>query len=133
MKGLEREWLLLQQQYESYERLSLSIKVVAVIVTALLYGFQIAYGAIFVVLLLLIDCMLKTFQQRLESRLLTVEQFIQNNSQQGGFRLYLEWQNQPRGLSVLLHQYLRAAVRPTQAVIYLLLLIFWGLVQVQWF
>lgn len=129
MKGLEQEWLLLQQQYENYEQQSLYLKSVTVLFSAFICWGKIDFGVVFVALLFLIDCMLKTFQQRLELRLFTLEKQINDNNQERGFYLYHQWQSQPRGLLSLIREYVRVGLRPTQAVVYLVLLMFLGLVQ----
>ena len=116
---LESEWLLLQNQFDSYEKYSLIIKLFSVGIIAFAYTSKAV--STFVLILLLVlwlqDAIWKTFQARIETRLLQVEAgFVagadnsvtgcQFNSQ------YLETRPGTVGLIV---EYFKQSLRPTVA------------------
>lgn len=118
--NLESEWALLQNQFDSYEKYSLIIKLFAVGVLTLAFTANVV--SIFVICLLLIlwmqDAIWNTFQARIETRLLALEGALavfeddrdmtvcQFNSQ------YLKTRPGTAGLIV---EYFKQAIRPTVA------------------
>ena len=129
---LENEWALLQNQFDSYEKYSLLIKLINVglLTTAYLLNSL----SVFIMLLLLVlwgqDAIWKTFQSRIETRLLTIEQSIISGANEGGYQFNSQYQkNSLTGLS-LIAEYFRQAIRPTVAFphVVLLLMVFVDLV-----
>ena len=76
--SLHQEWLCLQNQYDSYEKFSLIIKLVSVVLTSLmLFVAHIGVWAIpLVCILWLQDGIWKTFQNRIGERLFVLEKAI---------------------------------------------------------
>lgn len=111
----ETEWCLLQNQFDSYEKHSLYIKLLGVIV--LLTAETSDLLGIFTVLLLMVlwlqDAIWKTFQSRIEARLLQVEKYISEGSEEGVFQFNSEFYKvRSSGLS-LVSEYIRQSIRPT--------------------
>ena len=131
------EWCLLQNQFDSYEKYSLTIKLFAI--TLLSTAFILNTLTIFILILLIIlwvqDAIWKTFQSRIETRLLQLEKDIANehssaNKTKKAYQfnsLYLL--NRPSNIA-LINEYLRQAIRPTIAFphIFLLLLLSFKLI-----
>lgn len=127
---LANEWSLLQNQCESYEKFSLLIKLVAIVLlgTTLLVrpGNEPAIAAVIGVLWLQ-DAIWKTFQHRIETRLLQIEGYLaasQAGSDSDGvaYQLNTAFLTQRRRGGVL-KEYLTQAARPTVAFPYAALLI----------
>ena len=123
------EWSLLQNQFDSYEKYSLLIKLVGVLVlcaTVLVGKPGLPVAGILLVLWIL-DAIWKTFQARIESRLLTLEALLADNepcSTQRGRAYQVNTavlENRPRGIA-LLPDYLLQAARPTVAFAHVALL-----------
>ena len=122
------EWSLLQNQFDSYEKYSLLIKLVGVLVlcaTVLVDRPGLSVAGILVVLWMQ-DGIWKTYQARIESRLLELESVLADepySAPQGGFyqfnTAFLD--NRQRGFALLL-EYLLQAVRPTVAFTHVALL-----------
>ncbi|MEC8427445.1 MAG: hypothetical protein VXZ35_03410 [Pseudomonadota bacterium] len=116
-KSLETEWCVLQNQYDSYEKHSLYIKLasVAVFTTAVVtQSIGLSMVAILLVLWLQ-DAIWKTFQSRIEPRLLQLEQCIAGDLKAPAFQFNREYQKNRRGLVGLIAEYLQQSVRPTIA------------------
>ena len=127
---LANEWSLLQNQCDSYEKYGLAIKLIAIVLlgTTLLVrsGNEPAIAAVTCVLWLQ-DAIWKTFQRRIETRLLQVEAYLaisQAGSDSEGVAYQLNTaflaQRQRGGV---LKEYLTQALRPTVAFPYAALLI----------
>jgi hypothetical protein len=113
MKPLHQEWLALQAQHERYEALALVVKLVAFAATVLVPDNTLAL--LLLALLWLQEAVLKTFQGRLEDRLLAVEAALKAGGDAPAMQLHSDWlASRPRGLG-LLGQYLKSALRPTVA------------------
>lgn len=122
---LIQEWQLHQQQVEHYERFTLLIKLCAFLVTilSLLFGAQ-WFAIVIISLLWLQDGIWKTFQSRLESRILQLEDALHyNDGSASAFQLHSEWQTSRPSTTALITAYLRCAVRPTVAYPYPLLML----------
>ncbi|WP_088332778.1 hypothetical protein [Lacimicrobium sp. SS2-24] len=117
----QSQWLTLHQQYEHYEMLALVIKLVAVVLTLVAVMFAAAYWPVLLILavLWLQEGIWKTFQARLEASLLALETQVTDDDL---LPLYTNWQQNRPGLFPLVAQYLRAALRPTVAYPYLVLM-----------
>lgn len=119
---LASEWSLLQKQFDSYEKYSLLIKLSNIGVLAAAYFSN--HLSVFVLLLLLIlwlqDAIWKTFQSRIDVRLLQLEGYLSNehaleNRDGIAFQfnsLYV--QNRPGNVG-LLKEYFSQSLRPTVA------------------
>ena len=111
------EWCLLQNQFDSYEKHSLYIKLLSVIV---LLAAEISNViSIFIVLVLMVlwlqDAIWKTFQSRTELRLLQIEKYISEESEESEFQFNSEYHSvRLSGLS-LINEYVRQSIRPTVA------------------
>lgn len=122
---LIQEWQLNQQQVEHYERFTLLIKLCAFLVTILSLLFGAQWLAVLVVCMLwLQDGIWKTFQSRLEERILQLEDALYyNDGSARPFQLHTQWQAQRPGTVALIISYLRCATRPTVAYPYPLLML----------
>lgn len=111
------EWCLLQNQFDSYEKHSLYIKLLSVIV--LLAGEIAEVVSLFIPLVLGVlwvqDAVWKTFQSRIEPRLLQVEKCIASNSEESAFQFNNEYQKVCLTGFSLIGEYARQALRPTVA------------------
>ncbi len=127
-KEFETEWCLLQNQFDSYEKHSLYIKLLSVIV---LLAAEISdevniFIALILAVLWLQDAIWKTFQSRIEPRLLQIEKYISERSQQSAFQFNSEYQRvRLSGLS-LIGEYLRQSIRPTVAFPHFVLILISG-------
>jgi len=130
---LATEWSLLQNQFDSYEKHSLLIKLSSIGVLATAYFTD--HLSVFILCLLLIlwlqDAIWKTFQSRIDVRLLQVEAYLTHednleNTNGKAFQfnsLYLK--NRPNIIG-LIKEYLGQALRPTIAFPHLLLIVLLG-------
>jgi len=130
---LAEEWSLLQKQFDSYEKHSLLIKLFSIGILAASYFTD--HLSVFILCLLLIlwlqDAIWKTFQSRLDVRLLQLEAWLASegdleNPAGQAFQfnsLYL--QNRPSSIG-LIKEYFGQALRPTIAFPHLLLIIILG-------
>ncbi|MDF1831660.1 MAG: hypothetical protein P1U52_04865 [Porticoccaceae bacterium] len=130
---LASEWSLLQNQYDSYEKYSLLIKLSSIGVLSAAYFTN--HLSVFVLLLLLIlwlqDAIWKTFQARIDARLLQLEDYLSNeqgleNRDGIAFQFNsLYAQNRPSNIG-LLKEYLGQSLRPTVAFPHIVLVIILG-------
>ena len=121
----EAEWCLLQNQFESYEKHSLYIKLSSILILFLSHTVSIsATSTVFILLVLwLQDAIWKTFQSRLEPRLLQIEKNIREKTEANAFQFNSDYQLvETRGLSKIL-EYAKQAIRPTVAFPYIALII----------
>lgn len=115
---LENEWALLQDQFDSYEKFSLIIKLFSVGV--LVFAFSCAGISLSITALLLIlwlqDAIWKTFQARIESRLLQLETAIAASSDELiSCQFNSQYLKTRPGTAGLLVEYFKQALRPTVA------------------
>jgi hypothetical protein len=116
------EWSLLQKQFDNYEKHSLLIKLSSIGILSA--GYFTNHLSAFVLLLLLIlwlqDAIWKTFQARIDTRLLQLEDYLSNehtleNRDGIAFQFNsLYAQNRPGNVD-LLKEYLGQSLRPTVA------------------
>ena len=123
--NLGNEWKVLQNQFDSYEKYSLLIKLVNIALVSAAYLSN--NISVFIILLLLIlwgqDAIWKTFQSRIETRLLNIEKYIVSGSQDQAYQFNSQYQiNSLTGIA-LINEYLRQAIRPTIAFPHVLLLL----------
>ena len=130
---LKNEWAILQNQFDSYEKYSLIIKLVAIIILAVSGILYHANAIVFFLLLVLWfqDAIWKTFQSRIEVRLLQLERGLSNgdgieSTEDQDINPYqynsLYVKNRPKN-SELIKEYLTQAVRPTVAFPHVVLLV----------
>jgi len=114
---LENEWAILQQQFDSYEKYSLLIKLINIGLLSAAY-FSNAMGLMIMFLLLVVwgqDAIWKTFQSRIENRLLIIEQFIVKGADEEGYQYNSQYQKNSFSGFALIVEYARQAIRPTVA------------------
>jgi hypothetical protein len=115
---LGREWAVLQNNHEQYERSALLIKLSAVLlcVGGLLLGFDALWMAPVLLMLWLQEGIYRAFQARLGVRLLRVEQRLaQLPAAALAFQLHSEWQASRPDAAGLVREYLACAAKPTVA------------------
>ena len=127
---LANEWSLLQNQFDSYEKYSLLIKLSSIaLVCATYFSDSLSTVAPFLLLILwLQDSIWKTFQSRIDTRLLQLESYLSSGHQLENVNgkayqfnsLYLQSRPSSAGL---INEYFRQAIRPTIALPYVLLLL----------
>jgi len=119
------EWCLLQNQFDSYEKHSLYIKLVSVFVllAAEISNVINIFIALILVVLWLQDSIWKTFQSRIEPRLFQLENYISDGSEASAFQFNSEFHKvRLSGLS-LITEYGRQSIRPTVAFPHLVLVL----------
>jgi len=79
----------------------------------------------FILILWLQDGIWKTFQSRLEARILFVEDKLRDNIDDKGisFQLYSQWQDSRAGVAGLIKEYLVNSIKPTVAYPYSILIV----------
>ena len=128
INDLKMEWTLLQNQYDSYEKYSLVIKLVCLYISAntLISETVSPYLLAVIAIFWLLDGIWKTFQSRIESRLLDLEQALgkqQSETRIAAYQFNTEFAKQRPPGSVLIAEYLKQALRPTIAFPYALLIL----------
>lgn len=135
--SLAAEWTLLQNQYDSYEKHSLWIKLLALALVALVLLVTATSGAripapllVISLLLWMQDAIWKTFQGRIESRLLELEGLLAEASRSPSGGIAYQYNTafaaqRPAAVGLLL-EYVQAARRPTVAFPHLLLVALLG-------
>ena len=131
--NLSSEWSLLQGQFDSYEKHSLLIKLSSIGILSAAYFTN--HLSVFVLLLLLVlwlqDAIWKTFQARIDARLLQLEEYLSNehaleNRDGIAFQFNsLYAQNRPGSVG-LLKEYLGQSLRPTVAFPHIVLITILG-------
>lgn len=126
---LSNEWMLLQNQYDSYEKYSLVIKLLAMIV---FYCSHISEKIGWIILILLSvfwlqDAIWKTFQSRIELRLLALEEALSDSqtdlkSKVLAFQFNRDFMAKRPSQFGLIKEYLLQALRPTVAFPYIVLI-----------
>ena len=123
---LMTEWCLLQNQFDSYEKHSLYIKLVSIMVllSAEISG-VIGIPIIFILLVLWgQDAIWKTFQSRIEPRLLQLEKSIADDSSENSCQFNTEYNKVSLGGIALIIEYARQSIRPTIAFPHVVLILF---------
>lgn len=128
-RRFEQEWLSLQNHYEHYERGSLLIKLVCVVLfaAALVLRFNVIVAAVLVLILWLQEGIFRTCQARMGDRLLQVEASLRESAQTKqtaqAFQLHTEWLKTRPSAVGLIMEYAKNAARPTVAFPYIVLLV----------
>lgn len=119
---LAAEWSLLQNQADSYEKYALLIKLLGttLLAAALLVETASVLMLVILAILWLQDAIWKTFQARIEERLLALETAIASCESSGQspdkpYQLNSRFLQTRLGGTALIGEYLRQAVRPTVA------------------
>ena len=130
IQRFDQEWINLQNQYEHYERGSLLIKLVCMVIFALAMTFSMSafLAAAIISIFWLQEGIFRTFQARLGARLIDVEaglRDLQTNASttMQAYQLHSEWQKGRSGTLGLLLEYAKNAARPTVAFPYVVLLL----------
>ena len=128
---LQQEWTTLQNQSDSYEKLSLLIKLVNITITLLLlFEFHAGLWALFICAMLwLQDGIWKTFQSRMAIRIVYVEKAIEKlilaesiePSTIVGMQFNTNWVQSKPGAAGLITEYATQALKPTVAYPHILL------------
>jgi len=124
MNDFQNEWAIIHNDIEKYQRFSLIIKLFSILICTLSITTSTnPFVTIFIILILwLQDGIWKTFQQRLESRILIIESNIKNKTDNNSFQLYSEWQANRSGAIKLITEYILNALKPTVAYPYIVLI-----------
>ncbi|MCX2981013.1 hypothetical protein EYC98_09070 [Halieaceae bacterium IMCC14734] len=124
--ALAAEWTLLQNQYDSYEKHSLWIKLVALVLVTLvllmtaLNGMRVPASLLVISLSLWMqEAIWKTFQARIEARLLRLEVLLTEDAENAvngdAYQYNTAFAEQRPGTAGLVLEYVQAARRPTVA------------------
>lgn len=119
---LASEWSILQNQYDSYEKCSLMIKLLSILVLSFSY-FLNHMGTMTLGLLLVLwlqDAIWKTYQSRINLRLMDLERGLAEDSSQSAspvtaFQYNSVYALNRPGMFGLIREYSKHAVRPTIA------------------
>lgn len=113
----ESEWCFLQNQFESYEKHSLYIKIISILVllSAEISGVISVFIVLILVVLWIQDSIWKTFQSRLEPRLFQIEKYISEKTNESAFQFNREYHKVCLSGLSLVGEYTRQAIRPTVA------------------
>jgi len=123
-KEFKTEWCLLQNQFDSYEKHSLYIKMLSVIVllVAEVSGVINFFMVLVLAVLWLQDGIWKTFQSRIEPRLLQIEKYISEGNEESVFQFNSEFHRVRLSGVSLITEYVRQSIRPTVAFPHLVLI-----------
>jgi len=131
--ALGHEWATLQNNYEQYEKYSLLIKLVSIVifVSCLALTLHMATAVAVMLILWTQEGIFRTYQSRLGERILRVEQLLRHASPQLAYacQLHTEWQAVRPGFGGLLAEYAKSMLRPTVAFPYVLL----ALMNIGWY
>ena len=126
MNDYQNEWAILHGDIERYERFSLLIKLVSVVLCVALVVLKtdLYFSVIIILVLWLQDGIWKTFQQRLQVRILFVEQQMKEaENTNESFQLYTQWEGKRRGMVGLVKEYVLSSLKPTIAYPYVVLVL----------
>ena len=128
--SLENEWTVLQNQYDSYEKFSLLIKLsnIGLLSGAYFFDKLNAFVLLLILILWLQDAIWKTFQARIDVRLLQVENYlgdVDTREVTGGiaYQYNTQYLNSRPGSLGLIKEYALQAMRPTIAYPHVLLVL----------
>ncbi len=121
----ETEWMVLHESIESYEKLTLVLKLAAPVLAIVYILTPMSTIWLFCLLLLLWlqEAIWRTGQGRLESRIRQIEQALSQESDRTPiYHLYSDWQNNRGDSFELVSEYLAHARRPTVAYPYVVVI-----------
>lgn len=129
---LANEWSLLQNQFDSYEKYSLLIKLVSIGILSFAYFTHHLQVFILLLVLWLQDAIWKTFQSRIEDRLLQLESYLSGDqslerTDGKAYQFNSLYVKSRQGTLALIKEYFRQAIRPTVAYPHVVLLSLLGL------
>lgn len=119
------EWMTLQNQCDAFEKLSLGIKLLAVLLASL-FSITLTRPEIILVLnsiLWVQDAVWKTFQSRFSERLLQIESSLSSSGSDSSIQFNTAWAAKPRGRVFLVSEYLRHLAKPTVVFPHLVLIL----------
>ena len=124
----QQEWITLQNQYDSYEKVAVAIKLVgtALVVAVLLFAATEILAVAIILLFWVQEAIWKTFQGRIETRLLETELMLAQDADQilpdaAPMQFNRHWLSSRPGGAGLLVEYVKSALRPTVAMHYVLM------------
>ena len=125
--ALQSEWQLMQNQCDSYEKYALIIKLVCLASVVYYLANEFFSMGLFILILCFWgqDAIWKTFQSRIEQRILVIESAFNNPDEQaaGAFQFQSEFmRNRPNFIGLIV-EYAKNALRPTVAFPYIVLVI----------
>ena len=126
-QALSQEWNTLQNNYEQYEKSALLIKLTGVVLYAI--ELTLALNALLVSAIVLIlwaqESIFRTYQSRLGTRILRIEELLKQSAPAEGAacQLHSEWLANRKGVAGLVAEYAANAIRPTVAFPYVALLL----------
>ena len=125
IKDLKQEWHTLQMANDSFEKLSLVIKLVAISLLFIAYATDVNGPSVAIILacLWLQDAIWKTFQSRHEERLLDVERAIAAATAEIAYQFNSAFVKSRPGAFGLIKAYLENAFRPTVAFPHVVLIV----------
>ena len=123
-KSLEDEWCLLQNQFDSYEKHSLYIKLLSIVIllAAEITNLPSFFIALILVVLWLQDAIWKTFQSRIEARLLQIERAMVESEEASAFQFNSDYLSTRLSGLGLINEYICQSIRPTVAFPHLVLI-----------
>jgi hypothetical protein len=125
MNEFQNEWSIIHGDIEKYERFSLIIKLFSVLISALSMAYisNIWFTESLILVLWLQDGIWKTFQKRLETRIVFIEEHLQEkaNKSSMAFQLYSQWEDKRQGVVGLIKEYIFNSAKPTVAYPYVIL------------
>ncbi|MGJ8680417.1 hypothetical protein [Paraglaciecola sp.] len=126
---LQKEWSILQTQFDEYEKYSLLIKLFNITLTCyLLFVLNIGCWSLFICALVwLQDGIWKTFQARIGERLEVIESGLSSSEVTEkpvqGMQFNSAWAQSRKGAVGLIAEYIKQSLKPTVAYPHLLLVI----------
>jgi hypothetical protein len=114
-QSLSKQWHTLHISHEQYEHLSLIIKLVAIIITAIFIGFGLSLLTTLLIAAVfwLQEGIWKTFQARACNAIIELEEEINNGTTVSSYQLYSHWQTNRPSSSKLVAEYITNALKPT--------------------
>lgn len=123
MQALQHEWLLQQQRRNDMENYSLLTRLIAL--CSFLWLSRTQPSAVFLasamLLFWLLEAMWKAEQSRVTKRLLQLEQAIREQDLAAAMQFHSLWWQQRSGFVGLIVEYVKAALTPSVAVLYVVL------------
>lgn len=131
-EDLKNEWSILQNQSDSYEKYSLLIKLVNIgLLSAAYISGNISIFVVFLSLILWVqDAIWKTYQSRIKSRLLQIENCLLNGIDDKSYQFHTDYHKNRPGSIALVGEYIRQAVKPTVAFPHVALVLVFGLLLI---
>ena len=124
LEGLQKEWLYQQRAYDDYERSALHIKLFAFSALFILFYLKLSLliGGIVLATIWLSEGIWKTFQSRIETRLLKVEAAISAKTNIDACQFNSEFLAQRGSAASLVAEYIKQSLKPTVAYPHILLI-----------